>query len=192
MNLRNATGRVATLVCLLGASATLSFSQFESATVLGTIYDPGNAAVSGAAVTLINVKTGVSVKSVTDASGNYLFVNQRRGRRWWGGDWEWERWGFTAETRRNTRKRKAKTERKRRVRVFGCDTVGARAKMTRSYFRAAGDCALTPMSPPAKSKRFRVALPFPGEHRARVARIAEALGDRLGRKLVLYDRWPGG
>ena len=45
------------------------------------------------------------------------------------------------------------------------------------------------MSHPAKPKRFRVALSFPGEHRARVEKIAEALAARLGRDKVLYDRW---
>jgi tetratricopeptide (TPR) repeat protein len=45
------------------------------------------------------------------------------------------------------------------------------------------------MTPPAKPKRFRVALSFPGEHRARVEKIAEALAARLGRDKVLYDKW---
>src|ERR1039458_9843258 len=45
------------------------------------------------------------------------------------------------------------------------------------------------MSPPASTKRFRVALSFPGEHSARVERIAEALAAKLGREKVLYDKW---
>src|ERR1017187_4464790 len=45
------------------------------------------------------------------------------------------------------------------------------------------------MSHPATTKRFRVALSFPGEHRDRVERIAEALADKLGREKVLYDKW---
>jgi hypothetical protein len=45
------------------------------------------------------------------------------------------------------------------------------------------------MSHPATTKRFRVALSFPGEHRARVERIAEALAAKLGREKVLYDKW---
>src|ERR1017187_4917023 len=45
------------------------------------------------------------------------------------------------------------------------------------------------MEKPAKSKRFRVALSFPGEHRPRVEKIAEALAGNLGRERVLYDRW---
>ena len=39
------------------------------------------------------------------------------------------------------------------------------------------------------AKRFRVALSFPGEYRARVERIAEALAAKLGRDKVLYDTW---
>ena len=34
-----------------------------------------------------------------------------------------------------------------------------------------------------------MALSFPGQHRERVERIAEALGESLGRGRVLYDRW---
>jgi len=39
------------------------------------------------------------------------------------------------------------------------------------------------------SRRFRVALSFPGEHRARVKAIAELLGKQLGERHVLYDQW---
>src|ERR1039457_5028631 len=45
------------------------------------------------------------------------------------------------------------------------------------------------MENPAKSKRFRVALSFPGEHRPRVEKVADALARNLGRERVLYDRW---
>jgi hypothetical protein len=39
------------------------------------------------------------------------------------------------------------------------------------------------------SKRFRVALSFPGEHRDYVERVAVALGEKLQRDQVFYDRW---
>ncbi|AUB82309.1 toll/interleukin-1 receptor domain-containing protein [Candidatus Thiodictyon syntrophicum] len=39
------------------------------------------------------------------------------------------------------------------------------------------------------SKRFRVALSFPGEQRPFVARVAERLATDLGRQAVLYDAW---
>src|ERR1035437_4460180 len=45
------------------------------------------------------------------------------------------------------------------------------------------------MSHPATTKRFRVALSFPGEHRDRVERIADALAAKLGREKVLYEKW---
>jgi tetratricopeptide (TPR) repeat protein len=45
------------------------------------------------------------------------------------------------------------------------------------------------MTQPAKSKRFRVALSFPGEHRPRVEKVAMALAVRLDRDQILYDRW---
>jgi tetratricopeptide (TPR) repeat protein len=45
-----------------------------------------------------------------------------------------------------------------------------------------------PDSPQGK-RRFRVALSFPGEHRARVENIANALAARLSREKVLYDKW---
>jgi tetratricopeptide (TPR) repeat protein len=41
----------------------------------------------------------------------------------------------------------------------------------------------------AKPRRFRVALSFPGEHRPRVEKVAEALAATLGREKILYDQW---
>ena len=39
------------------------------------------------------------------------------------------------------------------------------------------------------TKRFQVALSFPGEQRAYVAQVANALAERLGREQVFYDEW---
>ena len=75
LNLRQAT-RVSTLVFL---SAFLSFAQFESGSVLGTITDPSDHVVVGASVTLTSLRTGTSLKAETDSAGNFLFVNQRLG-----------------------------------------------------------------------------------------------------------------
>jgi hypothetical protein len=77
MRLSNQAGSVFTLLTLCAASAIVASAQFESATVLGTVTDPSNAPVADASVTLTNIRTGVSVKSTTDSSGNYQFVNQR-------------------------------------------------------------------------------------------------------------------
>jgi hypothetical protein len=64
---------------LLLLCAIPSLAQFESGSVLGSITDPSGNAVSAAVVTLTNIRTGTSVKSKTDSSGNFLFVNQRLG-----------------------------------------------------------------------------------------------------------------
>lgn len=77
MHFSSQARRVSTLLALCAASAIVAFAQFESATVLGTVTDPSNLPISGASVTLTNFRTGVSVKSKTDSSGNYQFVNQR-------------------------------------------------------------------------------------------------------------------
>jgi hypothetical protein len=41
----------------------------------------------------------------------------------------------------------------------------------------------------AAKYRFNVALSFPGEHRARVERIAQILAAKIGSERVLYDEW---
>ena len=56
-----------------------AFAQFESGTVLGTVYDSSHAAMSNATVTLTNVRTGVALDTKTDGNGNFEFVNQRLG-----------------------------------------------------------------------------------------------------------------
>jgi hypothetical protein len=37
--------------------------------------------------------------------------------------------------------------------------------------------------------RFQIALSFPGEFRARVAKVAEALAAVIGRNSILFDEW---
>jgi hypothetical protein len=56
-----------------------AFAQFETASVLGTVRDPSGAVVAGAAVTLTNRDTGISVNATTDANGNYEFFTVRVG-----------------------------------------------------------------------------------------------------------------
>jgi hypothetical protein len=68
--------RVSALLLCLSASV---FAQFESGTVLGTIHDPAGAVVTGASVTLTDVRSGVAATTVTDANGNYEFVNRSVG-----------------------------------------------------------------------------------------------------------------
>ncbi len=67
-------------VCtLLVLCAAPSLAQFESGSVLGTVTDPSGKLISGASITLMNVRTGTSVQSKTDSGGNFLFVNQHLG-----------------------------------------------------------------------------------------------------------------
>jgi len=67
------------LFLTLLATAGAAFAQFESGTVLGTVYDASHGAVSNATVTLTNVRTGVAIDTKTDSNGNFEFVNQRLG-----------------------------------------------------------------------------------------------------------------
>jgi hypothetical protein len=48
---------------------------------------------------------------------------------------------------------------------------------------------MTPVAMTSPPKRFRVALSFPGEHRAFVGDVAEALAARVGRERILYDKY---
>ncbi len=75
MQLTNAIRRTL-LVCLVSAAV---FAQFESGTVLGTVHDPSNALVAKAAVTLVNVRTGISRWKPLRTQTVTEFVNQRLG-----------------------------------------------------------------------------------------------------------------
>lgn len=54
-------------------------AQFETATVLGTIRDPNGSVVEGANITLRNISTGISSTTITDANGDFQFVNTKIG-----------------------------------------------------------------------------------------------------------------
>ena len=45
------------------------------------------------------------------------------------------------------------------------------------------------MSAPGKSRRFQVALSFPGEHRDRIENITNLLARYIPRDQILYDHW---
>src|SRR3989442_1499373 len=53
--------------------AQLSHAQIVNASLYGSVTDPSGAAIPDATITATNVATGVGIKSVTDAAGNYLF-----------------------------------------------------------------------------------------------------------------------
>jgi len=65
---------------LLFLFTSLAWGQAESSEVLGTVRDPAQAAVQGAAVKLTNQDTGIETKTVTDEHGNYDFFNVHVGR----------------------------------------------------------------------------------------------------------------
>lgn len=79
MSIRRAIHCLAFISLSLFAQGLLLFGQFESGTILGTVRDPTNSAVTGATVTLDNVKTGIVLQTKTDNNGNYEFVNRHVG-----------------------------------------------------------------------------------------------------------------
>src|SRR5438270_11543895 len=50
-------------------------AQQASANINGTITDPTGAVVEGTTITLIDTATGVSPSTVSNATGNYVFVD---------------------------------------------------------------------------------------------------------------------
>jgi Carboxypeptidase regulatory-like domain/TonB-dependent Receptor Plug Domain len=70
---------VVRLTVVLGL-AVPCFSQFDTAAVLGTVLDPGNASVPQARMELRNLDTGVLQKSVADGNGSYQFLEVHVGR----------------------------------------------------------------------------------------------------------------
>jgi Carboxypeptidase regulatory-like domain/TonB dependent receptor/TonB-dependent Receptor Plug Domain len=62
------------------AAASISFGQFETATVLGTATDPRAGVIPQARVSLTNLDTGTSQSTLTDDSGNFQFLEVRVGR----------------------------------------------------------------------------------------------------------------
>ena len=60
-------------------TATGAFCQFETAAVLGTVFDPRGAVVPQARLTLANQETGVVQQATADAEGNYQFLEVRLG-----------------------------------------------------------------------------------------------------------------
>jgi hypothetical protein len=70
---------LATALAALVFFASTASAQFDAATVLGSIHDSSGGIVPGATVTLKNVSTGITATTVTDASGDYQFLNVRIG-----------------------------------------------------------------------------------------------------------------
>jgi hypothetical protein len=60
--------------------AALSFGQFETSEVLGTVHDPSQKPVANATVTLLNQETGIEARATTESTGDYDFLNVKPGR----------------------------------------------------------------------------------------------------------------
>jgi hypothetical protein len=71
---------VSLCVFALLLTASASFAQFDSATVLGTVRDTSNAVVPAAKVTLTAVETGISIVRTSSDDGNYEFAAVKPGK----------------------------------------------------------------------------------------------------------------
>ncbi len=58
---------------------TTARAQFDAATVLGSVRDSSGSVVPGATVTLKSVSTGITATGISDANGDYQFLNVRIG-----------------------------------------------------------------------------------------------------------------
>jgi len=58
-------------VCLLAGSVTC-FAQLQAGRIVGQVFDPQHAAVTGATITVTDPATNISETVKTDASGNYV------------------------------------------------------------------------------------------------------------------------
>jgi hypothetical protein len=68
---------LAALLCVLLSSA--AFAQYENGSIVGTVRDQSGAVISGAAVTVTNIATGVVNTGTTSGSGDYEVPNLRVG-----------------------------------------------------------------------------------------------------------------
>lgn len=64
---------------LLLFSAVILWGQQTRGVILGRVTDPSGATVPGAAVTLLNEKTGISSSSTTGSQGEYTFTSVEPG-----------------------------------------------------------------------------------------------------------------
>jgi hypothetical protein len=61
----------AILLCLAIFLAPV-YAQTTSGAIVGTVTDPSGAIIGGATVTITNMGTNISVKTTSDASGEYV------------------------------------------------------------------------------------------------------------------------
>ncbi len=64
---------------LLPFIAMLLFAQSDRGTITGTVSDPANSVVPGAAVMAKNMETGAQTQTVTTATGNFTLASLQAG-----------------------------------------------------------------------------------------------------------------
>jgi hypothetical protein len=79
MSNRNLHLNVFLAAAVMSMTAFTAFAQFETAAVLGTVFDPRGAVVQQAKVLLANKETGLVQQTVVDSQGNYQFLEVRLG-----------------------------------------------------------------------------------------------------------------
>ncbi|MDQ3132671.1 MAG: TonB-dependent receptor, partial [Acidobacteriota bacterium] len=79
IRLANAFFFVSTLIFTVLMLSNAAFAQFETATVLGSVRDPNDAAIQNADVVLKNTATEITQTATTDQNGDYQFANVRIG-----------------------------------------------------------------------------------------------------------------
>lgn len=67
------------VIAILAIFTSITSAQSETATVLGSIRDANDAAVVGAKVEIRNTATSIAATTMTDANGDYQFVNLKIG-----------------------------------------------------------------------------------------------------------------
>ena len=65
--------------CGVLCAAIASFAQSTNASIYGTITDSSSAVISTSIVVALNTKTGVSLSTVTNESGVYIFASLQPG-----------------------------------------------------------------------------------------------------------------
>ena len=74
------TSRVLGLLLCTGFCLISLHAQTTEGAIVGTVTDPSGATIAGAVLTVANMDTGISVKTTTDAAGNYVVTPLHIGR----------------------------------------------------------------------------------------------------------------
>ncbi|MEO8736303.1 MAG: carboxypeptidase regulatory-like domain-containing protein [Edaphobacter sp.] len=72
--------RICSLVVLILLTSTCAFAQFEAGSVLGTVKDPVGAVIPNAHVEIQNLSTNTTRETVSNSTGEWIFVALQPGR----------------------------------------------------------------------------------------------------------------